>query len=293
MNVLYYLLFLSLLYSSFSFSFQSDFESVSYLDTSKATSSTREMYNAPYSLCIKDRIPPGLCGKMSLEFGGETFKTAYYLESLTKENREYFRMVSLTQAQLMIYNYFLAPTSIPNEFSYPKLGQLKHLIEHGFILKITGHPYWYVRDDGRTIEITYYGGRPSTGDSVTTSKAMLSRLVTKEYPSSCKEAECTGFYNNQDWILQTANNSAFTTRYYYGYSINGKSYEWDLSGQKKLAIPSNAVGVWLSIWHAGMLGYVAQLKNLENEIGTSDILCVKIFGTLVINHYEIYRNKCW
>lgn len=248
----------------------------------------REIYNAPFSLCLKDGIPVDMCHKISLLFGGKTFQGVFYNSELAKKNESYFFAITMGVVKTLTENYFLSPYPKP-KYGVPTLGQLKYMLDNNYVRKITGQGYWYRRPNG-SVKRTYYGARPGYNVSPV---AMLTRVVAPDFPSSCEEEHCEGFYNTQNWTLQTASNSAFTMRYAWGFTFNGKEYSKNESRQQNLSIPGSAVNVWIDVWHAGMLGYVARYQNLEDRVGTSDVLCVKIFGSLVVNHAEIYRKRCW
>lgn len=285
---MYFFILFYIFYSGFSFSFQEDYASVSYLDESRHLSSLRDIYNSPFSLCLKDGISVDMCHKISLLFGGKTFQEVFYHTELAKKNEAYFQNIDINVLNTLLRNYLLPPYPNP-KYSVPTLGQLKYLIDKNYIKKITGQAYWYMKSSGKA-GTTYYGSRPT---SSAPSIAMLTRLVAKDFPSACEEDKCEGFYSYQNWILQTASNSAFTTRYYWGYMQKGKSFSSDMSGERNLLIPADATDVYIDIWHAGMIGYVAKYRNLEKMIGTSSILCVKIFGSLVVNSAQIYKKRCW
>lgn len=296
MCILYFIfILLSIVYSSFSFSFQADFESVSYLDESRHLSSTRDIYNTPYSLCHKDGIIDRYCRSMSILFGGKTFKEVYYVVDLANQPESYFRQLSLGQILKLISNYYLVPSI---RMTLPSLGQLKYMMDYGYVKKIRQQGYWYFKqvDGGYSAAVMYYGIRPPSGPSSPTGsakKGMLTRIVSSSFPSACNQNQCDGFYDFVDWTLQTASNSVFTTRAVMGYSVDGVNHRFEYSGQTNISIPASASGVWLDIWHAGMIGYVAKLRNLENKLTGSNFICVKIFGSLVVNHATISNEKCW
>lgn len=283
------MIFLSFILSSTGHvsAFNDDYESIDSR-MKRGLESLRDIYNSPASLCRKDRIKNQHCGKISILFGGDTFKDVYYDETLSKKSTHGFQNQTESEVQ-SAKSYYLIPSYLDKTWNYPTMGQLLYAMDEGYVDKFEGHPYWFWDTNDKKLAKAYYKRKPSSDFS----KAMLTRLVTDDFPSKCAQSDCPDFLSLVDWRLQLDSGSAFTIQFEFGYMHNGEATHARGSGRKTFTIPALATGVWLHMWHTGQIGYAAKWGDLEDQVGSSTILCAKILGSLAVSSGQLLRHACY
>lgn len=276
-----------LLLTSFNiFAFDSSYESVSSYDD-RTLAGVRDIYNAPYSFCRNDGLSDDLCDSVSLKIGGDTFKRVYIDQNVADKSLNYFSHVNESTLWSITNNYKLENQ---NKFGVPTLGQLDHMIVNGLVPKGVASGYWFWSTLNNKAKIAY----PKNSNADNDNTAMIMRLVSSSYPSSCDENDCNYFKDNEPWTLQSGSLSSFTVRTNWGYRINGRDFSWRKTWrQAKHAIPAGATNVWMEIWHDGAPGYSGRFYNIENQRGMSPVVCIRQRGSLFVTGADLLREWCW
>lgn len=188
------LIFFLLSIAKYGLAFQDDYNAVDSR-TRVGLADLRQIYNAPKSLCRKDGIPDHQCGRVSLRFGGDTFKEVFYDVNLANYPKSEFERLTKPEINSLV-NAYLLPTKYPDKsWQVPTLGQLTKLIQEGFVPAVTGKEYWY-KNPSNQLESAFWLSRQSTQGI-----ASLTRLVSSDYESACEYSKCNDWKRHKDYRI--------------------------------------------------------------------------------------------